>query len=138
LETKEAIEWCDTYNIGVEEIDRQHRELFELFGDLMEAKGFYRDEHKVMHTLKKISHYVNKHFFDEEGCMRRHNYPFLEEHISQHKSIVTQIKNAIKNSESSPDLKQNLEELLFAWISKHIIVEDRDFACWAKENNIKF
>lgn len=128
--------WDVSFRIGIDQIDKQHKHLFTISNELMETHSQMKDEQKVVTALKNLKEYISTHFTDEEATMRKYNYPLLNEHISKHKEIVLSIQDTIKKSATAPVLKKNLEELLLAWVSNHILIEDIRFAEWAKTNKL--
>ncbi len=80
--------WKDSYKIGVQEVDDQHKELFERLNaflrvvrgkDTMEVKA-----EKVAETLAFMGEYVIVHFDSEEEIQRRYNYLNYETHRQIH------------------------------------------------------
>jgi hemerythrin len=66
--------------IGVPEIDAQHREIFGTLRTLDAALAAH-DEDAADLALRHLSRYVLVHFETEERWMRRTGYPRLREHV---------------------------------------------------------
>ncbi len=128
--------WDVSFRIGIEQIDKQHKHLFDISNELMETQSLTKDEQKVVNALKNLKEYITTHFNDEESAMRKYNYPLLNDHISKHREIVLSIQETIKKSATAPVLKKNLEELLLAWVSNHILKEDIRFSEWSRANKL--
>jgi len=128
--------WDLSFRTGFEKIDSQHKQLFAIANDLLNSQDPRDDITKSNETLKKLKYYVETHFKDEEELMNKYKFPFSEEHKKIHKDIVNEIKSTIKKSQSSKELKSNLDALLSSWIRNHILLEDLRFTEWAKVQKI--
>ena len=86
-----GIEWRESFAIGVEAIDIQHKELIHRFDRLLNAC----QEGKGVEELKKLQlflvEYVNTHFNDEEALQRNHRYPEYEAHRAEHLSFTERL-----------------------------------------------
>ena len=56
------MKWLEKYNIGVEEIDNQHRKLARI---LTVLKQSFSKEEDAVKTLKFLVEYTKQHFSDE-------------------------------------------------------------------------
>jgi hemerythrin len=72
---------------GVEEIDQQHRELFQRANQLMRAVRGLDGQQNVAELLEFLSSYVVLHFEAEERLMREHDYPFIGIQRFQHEKL---------------------------------------------------
>jgi hemerythrin len=112
--------------IGVPEIDAQHREMFGTLATL-EAALARADEAAATVALNLLSRYALEHFETEERWMRRTSYPRLREHLSQHDDFVARLV-AITNERADggpcPHLIQRIQNAL-SWLRDHIENEDQ-------------
>ena len=123
-----AIEWSRDLEIGVEEIDLQHRELIDRINILLHACGEGKGSQEVRHLIAFLEDYVITHFSREERVMRENDFPAYASHKSEHDFYVSRIS----------ELKQlfhaeggNIHIVLMAinasvsWLSHHIRKTDK-------------
>ena len=123
------IEWKKEYELGVEEIDNQHKKLVDIVNRYVEAKTNNHEEKIIGPIVKELVEYTQTHFSSEEMHMQQHNYPLLLLHKSQHKALVAQLINILKDmKERKSAVGDELLQLLKAWLIKHILEEDHKYA----------
>jgi len=122
------LEWEDSYNIGVKEIDIQHRGLFDIISKLSATRRFETEGLYFLATLNKLIEYAKVHFATEERYMREAHYPKLTEHQQEHKLFFPEVEKLIKNLENKqPDIQQKILDFLKEWYMSHILGSDRDY-----------
>lgn len=95
--------WLDEYNIGNDEIDRQHQYLFDLANQIVDPEN---DPQKTHHNVLALVYYVREHFNDEQSLMQQCDYPRSQEHIQKHDELIqrlTEISADINTGEASPE-----------------------------------
>ena len=90
------IEWEDAYNIGVKEIDIQHRGLFDIISKLFTSRQYEPDGKYYFLTLNKLIEYARIHFATEERYMREAGYSKLAEHKQEHIKFLEEISKLLK------------------------------------------
>jgi hemerythrin len=126
----ETFAWNSDFEVGIEEIDRQHRELFRLMDNL--TLSLYRGDAKkiVAQVLFALEKYVTEHFRLEEDYMYRHYYPDLGKHKSQHVQFIKTFESLKKDFEkhgTDSFLAIRVEKELQEWWKNHIMKIDRDY-----------
>lgn len=120
--------WCKEYEIGVENIDNEHKDIIENFEKLYNLMS-QGHGHEFFHELASfLENYVNVHFEHEEILQKELNYPEHEAHKKLHddfkehvsKIILQHTEHGITNNEL---IKLNL--FIKDWIINHILVEDK-------------
>lgn len=87
----QRIEWSPTYELGVEEIDNDHRHLFGFAQEIYEAVD--KSDSDLCHTLaERLIDALEKHFAREEEFLERAGYPDADAHKGFHKSLLTRAK----------------------------------------------
>ena len=123
----EFLEWKDTYNIGVKEIDNQHRGLFDIISKLSNSRSYEPDGKYFFLTLGKFIEYLQVHFSTEERYMQEAQYPKFTEHQREHEHFLAQVSTLLQDVEN----KENHAEIktlnfLKEWYLTHILGTDRD------------
>ncbi|NDP41022.1 MAG: hemerythrin family protein [Rhodoferax sp.] len=125
------IEWHDSYAIGNQEIDTQHRELFHKAIVLLEAK----DKAGLTDAVMGFFQYVRDHFTHEEELMRHLKYPSINEHMQEHDDLVSGL-NSIATGIAAETLDRNkLAVFLSDWLTDHIGHSDAKLAAYLKLQN---
>lgn len=125
-------EWKDTYSVNVPEIDKQHRELFRIGGeiaDLVLVKDDYDHFDEIMTILKQLKDYTIYHFNYEEKLMEKYGYEGTDFHKIEHLFLTKKIE---KFEEQDLDQKQSeavveLVAFISDWICGHILKTDMKY-----------
>ncbi len=126
--------WKDVYSVGIIEIDVQHKNLFKLYNDLVDA--IYRGEgiKSLQKSLNSLVEYVFMHFNIEEGYMQKYSYPGYEAHKAEHKKLREKVYYIHKDfTEGKPVLTMDVIIFLRDWISDHILGVDMKYKTHMKE-----
>lgn len=123
----EFLEWKDSYNIGVKEIDNQHRGLFDLISRLFTSRLYEPDGKYFLLTLDKFVEYAQLHFSTEERYMQEAQYPKLAEHRHEHELFIAQVSKLVQDVENKePDIENKTLNFLKDWYLAHILGTDRE------------
>lgn len=135
--------WKDNYELGVPQIDAQHKELFrrvESFLQVLRSGGSWEEKApKVNETLEFMKGYVVEHFRDEEEYQRSIGYPGYEAHKQLHGGMVDYVLEFSKQYEHSNNdelLIQQFGGRLLAWLINHVAAEDQRIADYAIEKGM--
>ena len=123
-----GVAWKDSYSLGNEQIDLQHKKLFELINGLVVACLEKRSQEKLQETLTFLGNYVVQHFYFEEELQLRHNYPERDRHIQLHKDFmqtVGELTAKFKKNGSSSKLSSDVNKIVVRWLINHILREDK-------------
>lgn len=135
--------WKDTYELGVPQIDAQHKELFrrvEAFFQVLRSKEPWEDKlPKINETLEFMKGYVVKHFRDEEEYQKKINYPGFDAHKQLHIGMVEYVLEVSKKFEESnndENLMQQFGGRLLSWLINHVAAEDQRIADYAIKEGV--
>ena len=123
----QGLVWSKNYELGCEEVDSQHRRLFELVSELVIACTEGYDIEKLNETIDFLVSYTVMHFADEEAFQIKHNYPDYERHKQLHedfKVTVGELVGEFKKDGSSEKLSSNVNKIVVLWLINHIQRED--------------
>jgi len=120
------MEWYDSYAIGVEAIDRQHKELVRRISRLQMTLAGGDIKQEVAEAPRFLVDYSNHHFADEEQIMADSGYAEIGRHKGLHKRFVNDLVLILV------DLKKGkaVDPLAFIdfltdWLINHIRYEDK-------------
>jgi hemerythrin len=121
------LEWKDTYNIGVKEIDNQHRGLFDIISKLSTSRLYEPEGKYFFLMLNNFVEYAQVHFATEERYMQEARYPKFAEHQQEHKLFITQVSKLVRDVENKEiDIENKTLDFLKDWYLAHILGTDRD------------
>ena len=133
--------WKERYRIGVEEVDQQHKELFERvqqFINIVRGDGEWpakKDE--VEKTLEFMKNYVVTHFNSEEEFQKEIDYPDYEKHKEIHEEFKAGIEEYVKRFEEegiTEELAQEFSGKIMTWLINHVAGTDQKIGEYLKEN----
>lgn len=116
--------WDERYQIGSEQVDAQHRRLFELLAMLVDAEQGRCDHSIVDHAVNGLYGYIRFHFADEEQLMDELRYPDRERHRRLHDQFILNYDDLVSRYQSAPDFLQRLIAFVQSWLINHIMTED--------------
>ena len=122
------MQWNDGYLIGVEELDYEHRDLFNRLNNLHQELLGQNDKENIEACLGEIHTRIMSHFALEERFMREAMTPTYEQHKREHDDFLEVIVDIIEQFRTDPDLSygNTLEKQLRRWIVSHITTSDRE------------
>ena len=109
------IQWKESYRLGIEEIDEQHKKLFEIANRAYELlkNDFVTDKYdRIVDIIEELKDYAVYHFSFEEKYMASIKYRKLFSHKVIHDDFIAKINEVdLDNVDESQD-----EYLLGSWI----------------------
>lgn len=119
------ITWKDSYSVGVDAVDHEHRELIDLINELHDSLLAKGEESDVAAFLGEIFRGISAHFALEERFMREHRYDQLDQHKDAHEELLEQIRDIMDGYEADPGgSSKRLSGQLDAWFTEHFRTHD--------------
>jgi hemerythrin len=119
------IEWKDSYSVGVEAVDHEHRELIDLINQLHVGLLAGSGKAAVTSFLGEIFRAISAHFALEERFMREHRYDQLDAHKEAHEELLEEIRDIMDDYEVDPDgASRQLSQRMDAWFTLHFKTHD--------------
>ncbi|MDT8447399.1 MAG: bacteriohemerythrin [bacterium] len=128
------IHWGSEYELGISQIDQQHRQLAMLINGLRAAMS-YGDARPILGgMLEKLIRHATLHFQIEQRLLKEVDYPELEDHLSQHAELVGRVHDLHNRFKEKPDflICVEIHQLLKNWLLDHDLKEDRRFVQFLK------
>ncbi|MCL1992047.1 MAG: bacteriohemerythrin [Spirochaetes bacterium] len=126
-ENEEYVVWDKRYAVGVELIDKQHKELMRLTNVLYEScrNGKEYSVHVFKDTIKGFVDHATKHLPAEERLMEHIGYPDLAKHKAEHQGFLKEVLTDIKAFEEGKSFAPNaLARFMHDWFMGHIALSD--------------
>jgi hemerythrin-like metal-binding protein len=117
--------WQTKYSVGVPEIDRQHKKLFETAARLQEAMLAGGGRESEQAALSELIRYTVGHFRHEEALMRKCGYAGLAAHHQKHEDFTKAVVEfQAKYEAGSLCLSVSMLRFICNWLVEHIGKED--------------
>jgi hemerythrin len=121
------LQWTPDLSVGVDEIDDQHKELFQRLNNLRIAMSQGKGRTEIGKTVKFLEDYVVAHFATEEKRMERYEYPAFSAHKAEHEAFIKDFSNFKKKLENidtqggiTSFLVIEMQRRLYDWLINHI------------------
>lgn len=119
------LQWTDALAIGIEDIDRHHRQLFEIINELHDAIDANLTESVIGDILLRLTDYVGYHFECEEQIMRSLGFPEIETHQVEYNNLLTKLGYLIYEYETkSGGIANSMLDYLQNLVITHVTTED--------------
>jgi hemerythrin-like metal-binding protein len=120
--------WNESYSVRVQQMDEQHRKLFDIINSLAEAMRGGKGDDVVRDTVEQLAVYTRTHFLQEEALMQKTGYSGLAAHKELHRKLmedVEQYKRALEEGRSASPI--SLLNFIRQWLVHHIREADKAY-----------
>ena len=125
--------WKDSFSIGIDEIDQQHRLLLEYLNDCHLQVFTGKRSEIDPGLIDGLKAYAAKHFQFEESLMLAMDYPKLGFQERQHKYFESQIAEfETAYAGGTERIAESVLAFLRDWFLKHILEVDKEFVSYVK------
>jgi hemerythrin len=133
------IAWNDKFAINVEQVDEQHRTLFELTRALYDmVKAESAEKQALEGALDALVDYTVYHFKSEEALMREFDYPRYEHHKQEHDTLTAQALDfRTRLLGGKPVNTEEFLNFLFNWLTRHIMDQDKKIGSFIELQKLK-
>jgi hemerythrin len=127
------MQWTEDLSVGIDEIDSQHKELFNRINNLVAAIKQHRCKDEIDGTLRFLEEYAETHFAYEERSMQDLHYPAYAQHKAHHAQYLEHLSELKREAEaprvkgSYYDLSVTANQMVVDWIIDHIMKVDKKF-----------
>jgi hemerythrin len=126
-------EWKPEYSLGYDEIDSQHKRLFEIASELHAAMSMGKGRTELSKTLASLIAYTRQHFASEERLMQRNHYPRYAQHKVEHDALTAKVVEFQKDFETGRvAMTVGLLQFVKDWLKHHIAETDQKVAAFLK------
>ena len=123
-------DWDPSMEMGIPEIDEQHKELFRIAREierLIITQADNPDRKAILEGLCEVRDYVTYHFYTEENIIRERAIEQLESHKASHDAFLDQIQAIDCDALVANPVQElaRIKMMIQDWLFQHILVEDR-------------
>lgn len=131
------MEWDESLSVGIDEIDRQHKQLVSMLNELNQILAIGGGLQSVQRVLNGLANYTVTHFNYEERLLQKHNYPDFDQHKRKHEALLGKVV-AFKERIDAGDVSVTDELLTFLkeWLIGHIKGTDKEYGLFLNEKGV--
>lgn len=123
------IAWDDSYNIGVDFIDKEHQVLFSTMNKLISlSEREEKSEWVCREGIKYLKNHTDNHFEHEEEYMRSIAYNDYETHKRLHDDFrfktIPALEEEMEYSKFSAESIRHFIGVCIGWVISHTLTED--------------
>lgn len=126
----QLLRWRDDYLIGVEELDYEHKDLFDKLNALQLELAADMNADNMQRILEEIYTRLVTHFALEEFYMHEHAYARTAEHKREHEAFLERMRETIGRFQTTTDAEEL--DLLFTglteWVIHHVLHSDKQLS----------
>jgi len=129
-------EWDKRLETGIDEIDDQHRELFNRIDKLELAMYSGKGAAELKQLVEFLLSYVDEHLSSEERVMLDAGYPGFAKHAHQHnefRKFFDELISSCRDRGADSYLAIDVDKKLRAWWENHILKMDMDYIPYVKK-----
>ncbi len=131
------IEWNSSLNVGISQIDAQHRQLAGMLNELFDALRAGKGRVVLERTLNALIKYTRDHFAAEERLMAEHDFPGLAEHKAAHQQLIERVAEfKAKLQQGQTSISSELFNFLKGWLIYHIQQQDQEYGPHLKSRGV--
>ena len=131
------MEWSEKFNIGIEVIDNQHRQILEYINTLDQIR-MSGQRNQIKEVLDDLIDYTQSHFSFEENLLEQVNYQYLPSHRGIHELFVKRLNDCRQRFTQGEAVEHDLHRLLSKWLVNHIQHDDQDYVDAVRDNMLHY
>lgn len=128
-----GIEWNESFILGIDEIDQQHRSIVENFTKLSTAVQEGKGTEVLADLADFLVDYAQLHFATEERFMVEYDYPRIDEQRREHEDFKRdsdELRKRIGEGGVSRELALEQTGRMVRWVINHVRNHDRDMVAY--------
>jgi hemerythrin len=122
------MEWSDSLDIGIDEINRQHQTLLHLVNELYHLLNHNYGLNSIKRVVQGLIDYTANHFTYEETLFDQIDYSQAQHHREKHQHLVQEVLEFQKRVERGEEIGDELMSFLKNWLTQHIMREDKAYS----------
>lgn len=122
------LEWKNSYSVGIERLDKQHRHLLELINQLSTLDPTSPGRKELFTLLNAFAEYAQTHFETEEQYLKRYDFPGLAQQQREHIAFTADVfRLAQQLEQADPSIYTKIAAFVKDWYISHILGTDREY-----------
>ena len=136
--TDTQIEWDDSFLIGIEELDYEHKVLINDINRLHLELARQDEKSEIEKCLGDIYARMQAHFALEEHFMKEREYEFFDEHKREHERLLDSYSGYMIQilNDTAVSFSNSIEDTLSHWVLNHILSSDKKMSLMVQEKTL--
>lgn len=123
------LRWRKSFECGHPQIDAQHRGLFDIGDNLINAAVKNKARDHIEFLLDELTEHIQEHFITEEAVMARTRFPLSAQHQAHHAALLAKAQSLRdRYRQHELELSELVGFIAYEVITDHILKEDLKFA----------
>ena len=132
-----CIQWNQSYNVDVKEIDDQHQKLIGIMNKLCESIDGGVDDFVINEITQDMADYALTHFETEEKYFHEFDYKKTDEHIAQHREFSQKVLSLQKDlRDGKENVSTDAITFLGQWFADHVLKYDKEYVSLFHEHGL--
>lgn len=119
----DRLTWKPALEVGVQEVDNQHRELFALFNSILEAARVGEPGQMATH-LENMGNRTAAHFAFEQERFAGIDAALRAEHIEEHRKLLDEYGEQVDDWRDNLISTREIVRFISIWLVRHIAALD--------------
>jgi hemerythrin len=131
------IEWNESLNVQIREIDDQHKKLIDSINRLHEAMINNRGKELQKTIIYEMHDYAHSHFALEELYMQRFKFEGFAEHAREHEQFALEVADLKARADRGGlILTAMILSFLKDWLHNHVLGTDMKYVAHFKQHGL--
>lgn len=131
------IKWSEQLELGLPEIDRQHRRIAEILNDIFrEALSDKPDRERLRLLVRGLRTHIRNHFGAEERMLWVYGHPEAEGHHHQHQRYFRTLEDWCLDVELGRPCTRESFRFMRDWLLYHILKSDKPLIPFLKQHKL--
>ena len=128
ISSRDRVEWKESYTVGVDDLDDDHKRLIELINRFQTAYTYHTGEEFEHQALNELVDYTKYHFEREEKMMEEAGYPDLAAHKEIHRTMIAKVGEFQEEYQrTGHEALEGVATFLSEWLINHINGIDKKY-----------
>lgn len=125
--------WDNSFDIGVEPMNREHREILDAMNAVYDAAEAGEKGAAMMARITRLAQVTTRHFHDEEAYMQRTGFPDYPVHKTIHDKLLKDFGDHVARIQANGGVPgREFFSFLRLWLSSHIKCIDKRYGDHAR------
>ena len=121
--------WNEEMNVGVREMDDEHRALIGLLNQLHEGIVSNADNKALVNIFSRLIQATKVHLAHEERLLAKTNFPDIDDHHREHDALIAKglmLQARFMSGSTAPFTMETFQQVR-EWLQAHILNEDKKY-----------
>jgi hemerythrin len=130
--------WKEEYEVGVKNLDDEHRRLVGYLNDLYASMKAGKGMDALKAVLSQLVHYTDTHFASEESLMKLNGYEGFKAHKEKHEKMAGHVRGLVRKFDVG-DITSPIQitNFLKDWLSRHILETDKAYGPFLRSKGVQ-